>query len=276
MSTVRLGLDRPHDVLARVLLGELDAHVLGRVADERGERVDGVGRAAGRRGAGRRRPARRGRRPARAARPRPAAARLGRPRLVGRPSCGPSAMASREIAFSVSKTPMPCRAAASKNGRALRVERLVQRLDGQDVADVALVVLEDDGHLVQRRAPARPGSPSGCASDSTLASSAADLAVGHEDDAVHALQHQLAGGVVEDLAGHRVELEPDLHARRSRRRRAAAGRRRACGRSPSPGSPSRRATGAPSCGGWPGGSWSSRTGQDRSTRSWPSSASSCS
>ena len=37
-----------------------------------------------------------------------------------------------------------------------------------------------------------------------------------------------------------------------------------------------RASGRPSSGGCTGGWWSSRTGQDRSTRSWPSSASSCS
>ena len=49
-------------------------------------------------------------------------------------------------------------------------------------------------------------------SDSTFASSAASWRVGHEDDAVHAAQHQLAGGVVEDLAGHRVELDADPHA----------------------------------------------------------------
>ena len=39
-----------------------------------------------------------------------------------------------------------------------------------------------------------------------------DLAVGHEDDTVDALQHQPPGGVVEHLARHRVELEADLHA----------------------------------------------------------------
>ena len=61
------------------------------------------GGAARLRGAG-------GARPARATgRPRP-----GAPRLVGRASGGPRLMASREIAFSVSKTPMPCSAAASK------------------------------------------------------------------------------------------------------------------------------------------------------------------
>ena len=61
------------------------------------------------------------------------------------------------------------------------------------------------------------------------------LAVRHEDDAVHALQHELAGGVVEDLAGHRVELEADLHAADHAHVERAAGRRRACGPSPSPG-----------------------------------------
>jgi hypothetical protein len=36
------------------------------------------------------------------------------------------------------------------------------------------------------------------------------LAVHHEDNAVHALQHQLPGAVVEDLARHGVELELGL------------------------------------------------------------------
>src|SRR5262249_60552200 len=39
---------------------------------------------------------------------------------------------------------------------------------------------------------------------------ALDLAVRHEDDAVHALQDQLPGGVVEDLAGDGVEVEARL------------------------------------------------------------------
>ena len=102
------------------------------------------------------------------------------------------------------------------------------------------------------------------------------LAVGHEDDPVHALQHQLAGGVVEDLAGHRVELQADLHAadhahvegQQVEEERAVRLRLQAHHLA--------RATGRRSCGGCHAGSWSSRTGQDRSTRSWPSSASSCS
>src|SRR5437762_11029353 len=38
------------------------------------------------------------------------------------------------------------------------------------------------------------------------------LGVADEDDAVHALQDELAGGVVEDLAGDGVELDPRLEA----------------------------------------------------------------
>ena len=33
------------------------------------------------------------------------------------------------------------------------------------------------------------------------------LAVSHEDNAIYTLEHQLAGGVIEDLARHGIELE---------------------------------------------------------------------
>src|SRR6185295_14104386 len=36
------------------------------------------------------------------------------------------------------------------------------------------------------------------------------LRIGHEHDPVHAAQHQLAGGVINDLAGNRVKLELGL------------------------------------------------------------------
>ena len=55
------------------------------------------------------------------------------------------------------------------------------------------------------------------------------LAVGHEHDAVRALQHHAPGGVVEDLAGHGVELDARLHARGWCRARWAGSRRTACG-----------------------------------------------
>src|SRR5205823_194068 len=47
------------------------------------------------------------------------------------------------------------------------------------------------------------------------------LAVGDEDDAIHALEDELAGGVVEHLAGHGVEMEaglesPDLSQRQGK------------------------------------------------------------
>ena len=41
---------------------------------------------------------------------------------------------------------------------------------------------------------------------------ALDLRVGDEDDAIDTLEDELAGGVVEDLAGHRVEVEAGLEA----------------------------------------------------------------
>jgi len=39
-----------------------------------------------------------------------------------------------------------------------------------------------------------------------------DLAVGHEHDAVDALEDQFAGGVVVHLAGHGIEVELDLES----------------------------------------------------------------
>ncbi len=56
------------------------------------------------------------------------------------------------------------------------------------------------------------------------------LRVGDEDHAVGAAQHQLAGGVVVDLAGNGVELESDVHSADRRRFPAGAGRKRWSGR----------------------------------------------
>jgi hypothetical protein len=94
---------------------------------------------------------------------------------------------------------------------ALRVQRLVELLDRVDVADIALVVLhherdplDAEAHLGQVGREVRKRLE--------VRLQRLDLAVGHEHDAVDALQDQLAGGVVEDLTGHGVELQAHLHA----------------------------------------------------------------
>ena len=117
---------------------------------------------------------------------------------------------SREISLSVSKTPTPWMAAASKWGAPPGLRVVLQRLDGEDVAQVALVVLEDGGHparveaqLLEVLAQVRERLLVGLGGRR--------LAVRHEHDAVDALQHQPPRGVVEDLAGDGVELQADLH-----------------------------------------------------------------
>ena len=62
------------------------------------------------------------------------------------------------------------------------------------------------------RTPWRLRLSSRFCSDSWFASSGEVLAVGDEDDAVGAFQHELARGVVVDLPRHRVELELRAHA----------------------------------------------------------------
>ena len=61
------------------------------------------------------------------------------------------------------------------------------------------------------------------------------LRVGDEHDPVDALEHELARGVVEDLAGDGVELEAGLEAADHADVDRAGDRRRACGRSRSRG-----------------------------------------
>ena len=114
-------------------------------------------------------------------------------------------------AFNVSSTPWPFMATASKKGRprglslSLRISTgralgrsrlLYWRTVGISPGSISLAsqVLLQVGQRVQVRVQRRL------------------LAVGHEHDAVGALQHQLPGRVVEDLAGDGVELDARLHA----------------------------------------------------------------
>ncbi len=80
-----------------------------------------------------------------------------------------------------------------------------------DVADVPLVVLQDDRHLVQRQAELGEVRLE-VLERLDVGVEHRHLAVGHEHDAVDALQDELARRVVEDLARHRVELQAHLHA----------------------------------------------------------------
>ncbi len=114
------------------------------------------------------------------------------------------------MTFKVSKTPRPWTAAASKWGAPLRVQVLVKGFDGDDVPDVPLVVLEDEGHGARRK-PELGEVRFEVHERLAVRFTRGELAVRDENDAVDALQHQPPRGVVEDLTGHGVELEADLH-----------------------------------------------------------------
>src|SRR5690606_26006562 len=77
------------------------------------------------------------------------------------------------------------------------------------VGEVALVVLDDQGDGVQVVALLRQVGPQ-VLEGLQVRLEAVGQRVGDEDHAVDAAQDQLAGGVVEDLAGDRVEVEAGL------------------------------------------------------------------
>src|SRR5512138_195056 len=92
-----------------------------------------------------------------------------------------------------------------------RVEQPAELLDGRDVGQVALVVLDDVGDPVEV-VPLLGEVHAQVLDRLDVRLHALDLRVGDEDDPVHALQDQLPAGVVEDLAGDRVEVEARLEA----------------------------------------------------------------
>jgi hypothetical protein len=94
---------------------------------------------------------------------------------------------------------------------AVRVQAVFELLEREDVGEVALVVLEDDGELVEMNAYLRQVRAQ---IDHALDIGVlhGPLGVGDEDDAVHTLQDELAGGVVEDLARDGIELDAGLEA----------------------------------------------------------------
>jgi hypothetical protein len=95
-------------------------------------------------------------------------------------------------------------------GRVGPVEGLVEFLDRHGVVQVALVVLQHDRdlggvHAVRREVVLE------VLEGVQVGVEHLPLAVRHEHDAVRALEHEPAGLVVKDLAGHGVELDLRLH-----------------------------------------------------------------
>ena len=123
-----------------------------------------------------------------------------------------SVRTSLATAFSVSNTPTPLVAHGLELGHLGRVEHLAQLVERRRVRQVALVVLDDVRELVEVVALLRAGSRRRFSSDSMFASMRSICESADEDHAVDALQDQLAARVVEDLAGHRVEVEAGLEA----------------------------------------------------------------
>ena len=102
--------------------------------------------------------------------------------------------------------PSPLGSHGLEGGQTEAVEGRLQFLHGDHVPQVPLVPLEDHGNVRQVQAQGPEVLPQ---VQHALAARVQHgrLAVHHEDDAIHPLQHQLAGLVVEDLARHGVELQ---------------------------------------------------------------------
>jgi hypothetical protein len=93
----------------------------------------------------------------------------------------------------------------------VRVEGLIQLVEREDVREIPLVVLENARDALEREPDLGEVLPEVLeALDVRIAHRA--LRVGHEDDAVDALQDELARRVVEDLAGNGVQLQAGLEA----------------------------------------------------------------
>ncbi len=100
-------------------------------------------------------------------------------------------------------------------GRALRVQHAVEVLDGQDVGQVALVVLKDDRQPLEL-APLFEQVVAQVLEALEVRVRPQALRVGHEDHAVGAGEHQLAGRVVVHLPRHGEELQAHAHAPQGR------------------------------------------------------------
>src|SRR5262245_63369147 len=96
-------------------------------------------------------------------------------------------------------------------GRPVRIQQALHLVDRRRVREIALVVLHDARELVE--VVALLGEVDAQVVEALdVGLHALDLAVGDEDDAVHALQDQLPARVVEDLTRDRVEVEAGLEA----------------------------------------------------------------
>ena len=89
------------------------------------------------------------------------------------------------------------------------VECVQHHLDGGDIGQIPLVELQDERQLVQVHADLGEVLAE-VLQTLHVRLQHRHLGVGHEDDAVNALEHELAGGVVEDLSRDCVELQAGL------------------------------------------------------------------
>ena len=96
-----------------------------------------------------------------------------------------------------------------EGGNVQEIQRGVQVRDRGGVPEVPLVVLEDEREFLELL-PVGGEVVHQVLQALHVAVDHLPLGVGDEHDAVHALEHQPPGGVVEHLSGHRVEMEADL------------------------------------------------------------------
>ena len=115
---------------------------------------------------------------------------------------------SSEMPRSVSNTPGPCSASAENSGTSRKLSASTSSATRQDqlLRQVLLVVLHDERHRARVDPLLREIRVQVLEALDVLVE-LARLAVGHEHDAVGALQHELARRLVVDLPGHGVELE---------------------------------------------------------------------
>lgn len=93
-----------------------------------------------------------------------------------------------------------------KTWDATRIQFPLETLDGQSVCQVALVVLKYPGNVVESQAVLLKVVDH-VLERLDIVSRAHDIGVCDEYDAVHAVQDQLAAGVVFDLSRNRIERE---------------------------------------------------------------------
>jgi hypothetical protein len=118
---------------------------------------------------------------------------------------------SFEMPFRVSKTPWPERAEASKAGQLPRLSEALSSSTESTSLRSRLLYCRTSG-IASAVRPISARFSSRFLKASTFACVIARCESADEHHAVDALEHQLPGGVVEHLAGHRVELDAGLEA----------------------------------------------------------------